>query len=35
MHNPSHPGEILRELYMKPLGITVNVAEFKVSGTLF
>ena len=26
MHNPSHPGEVLRELYMKPLGITVNAA---------
>ena len=22
MHNPAHPGEILRELYLKPLGIT-------------
>lgn len=24
MHNPAHPGEILRELYLKPLGITVT-----------
>lgn len=24
MHNPAHPGEILRELYMNPLGLGVN-----------
>lgn len=24
MHNPAHPGEILRELYMKPLGLGVG-----------
>jgi addiction module HigA family antidote len=28
MHSPSHPGEVLRELHMKPLGVTVmQVAE--------
>ena len=26
MHNPAHPGEILRELYLAPLGITVTQA---------
>lgn len=26
MHNPSHPGEILRELYLKPMGITITQA---------
>ena len=26
MHNPAHPGEILRELYLKPLGVTVTQA---------
>lgn len=26
MHNPAHPGEILRELYLQPLGITVTKA---------
>ena len=26
MHNPAHPGEILRELYLKPLGVTVTRA---------
>lgn len=26
MHNPAHPGEILRELYMAPLGVTINEA---------
>jgi addiction module HigA family antidote len=24
MHNPPHPGEILRELYLTPLGLTVK-----------
>ncbi len=26
LHNPAHLGKILRELYMKPLGITVYAA---------
>jgi addiction module HigA family antidote len=26
MHNPPHPGEILRELCLKPLGLTVTRA---------
>jgi addiction module HigA family antidote len=26
MHNPPHPGEILRELCLKPLGLTVTQA---------
>ena len=26
MHNPAHPGEILRELYLKPLAITITQA---------
>jgi antitoxin HigA-1 len=26
MHNPSHPGEILREDYLKPLDLTVSAA---------
>lgn len=26
MHNPAHPGEILRELYLAPLGITITQA---------
>jgi len=25
-HAPAHPGEILRELYLKPLGVTVTQA---------
>jgi addiction module HigA family antidote len=24
MHNPPHPGEVLRGLYMEPLGLTVT-----------
>lgn len=26
MHDPAHPGEILREMYLKPLGVTVTQA---------
>lgn len=26
MHNPSHPGEILRDLYLDPMGITITGA---------
>lgn len=26
MHNPAHPGEILRELYLKPLSVTITQA---------
>jgi addiction module HigA family antidote len=26
MHGPSHPGEILRELYLKPMGVTITEA---------
>lgn len=24
MHNPPHPGEVLRELYLEPLGLSVT-----------
>lgn len=26
MHNPAHPGEILHELYLKPLNVTITQA---------
>jgi addiction module HigA family antidote len=26
MHNPPHPGEIVREVYLTPLGLTVKAA---------
>ena len=26
MHNPAHPGEVLKEMYMKPLGVSVTKA---------
>ena len=26
MHNPPHPGEMIRELCLEPLGITVTAA---------
>lgn len=26
MHNPPHPGEVIRELYLEPLGLTITEA---------
>ena len=26
MHNPAHPGEILRQLYLEPMGVTITEA---------
>jgi addiction module HigA family antidote len=26
MHSPSHPGEILLEMYLKPMGVTITEA---------
>lgn len=26
MHNPPHPGEIIKELYLEPLGLTITEA---------
>lgn len=26
MHNPAHPGEILRDLYLMPLGVSITAA---------
>jgi len=26
MHNPSHPGEVLKELWVEPMGLTVSEA---------
>ena len=26
IHNPSHPGEILRDLYLKPMNVTITHA---------
>lgn len=26
MHNPAHPGEILRDLYLSPMGVTIAQA---------
>ena len=30
MHNPPHPGEILKELYIIPLGITITSFALKI-----
>jgi antitoxin HigA-1 len=24
MHNPAHPGEVLQEMYLKPLGVSIT-----------
>ena len=26
MHNPAHPGQVLKELYLDPLGFTITQA---------
>jgi antitoxin HigA-1 len=33
MRNPAHPGEVLRELYLKPLDLTVTAAADALSVT--
>ncbi len=33
MHNPPHPGEVLRELYLEPLGVTVTEAAERLGVT--
>ena len=30
MHNPAHPGEVLKELYLEPLDLTVTEAAKKL-----
>lgn len=30
MHNPAHPGEVLKGLYLEPLGLTVTEAARKL-----
>ena len=35
MHDPAHPGEILKEMYMGPLGVTITrTAEGQTIGSL-
>ena len=26
MYNPAHPGEVLRDLYLEPLGLSITTA---------
>ena len=33
MTNPSHPGEVLDELYLKPLGMTATVLAIRLCPT--
>ena len=30
MHNPAHPGEVLKELYLEPLGLSVTETAAKL-----
>ena len=30
MHNPAHPGEILRDLWLEPLGVSITYAAQKL-----
>lgn len=31
MHNPPHPGELLRELWLEPLGLSITTAAAKLN----
>jgi antitoxin HigA-1 len=33
MHDPAHPGEVLKELYLEPLGLSVTEAAKKLGVT--
>ncbi|HEX6017946.1 MAG TPA: HigA family addiction module antitoxin [Burkholderiaceae bacterium] len=33
MHNPPHPGELLRELWLEPLGLTITEAATRLKVT--
>jgi len=37
MHNPPHPGEFIREVYLKPLGVSYRMvaSKLKVSPSIF
>ena len=33
MHNPAHPGEVLKELWLEPLGLTLTHAALRLGVT--
>jgi addiction module HigA family antidote len=33
MHNPAHPGEVLRELWLEPMGLTLAAAAARLGVT--
>ena len=33
MHNPAHPGEVLKELWLEPLGLTLTQAALRLGVT--
>jgi addiction module HigA family antidote len=33
MHNPAHPGEVLKELWLEPLGLTLTQAAMRLGVT--
>jgi len=33
MHNPAHPGEVLKELWLEPLGLTLTQAAVRLGVT--
>lgn len=33
MHNPAHPGEVLKELWLEPLGLTLTEAAIRLGVT--
>jgi addiction module HigA family antidote len=33
MHNPAHPGEVLKELWLEPLGLTLTQAAIRLGVT--
>lgn len=33
MHNPAHPGEVLKELWLEPLGLTLTQAALQLGVT--
>jgi len=33
MHNPAHPGKVLKELWLEPLGLTLTQAAMRLGVT--
>jgi len=35
MHNPAHPGEVLKEMWLEPLGLTLIQAAMRLGVTIY